>query len=42
LAAVAQGFRREYYELVSATLREHRQVIPCLAGIAWAQIAPNG
>ncbi len=24
------------------TLREHRQVIPCMAGVASAQIAPNG
>jgi MoaA/NifB/PqqE/SkfB family radical SAM enzyme len=42
VAAVAQAFRREYYELVKRTLREHRQVIPCMAGVASAQIAPNG
>jgi MoaA/NifB/PqqE/SkfB family radical SAM enzyme len=42
VAAVTQGFRRQYYELVKRTLREHRQVIPCMAGVASAQIAPNG
>lgn len=42
VAVVAQAFRRQYYELVKRTLREHRQVIPCLAGVASAQIAPNG
>jgi MoaA/NifB/PqqE/SkfB family radical SAM enzyme len=42
VAEVTQAFRRQYYELVKRTLREHRQVIPCMAGIASAQIAPNG
>jgi MoaA/NifB/PqqE/SkfB family radical SAM enzyme len=42
VAEVAQAFRREYYELVKRTLREHTQVIPCMAGVASAQIAPNG
>ena len=42
VAEVAQAFRRQYYELVKRTLQEHRQVIPCLAGVASAQIAPNG
>jgi MoaA/NifB/PqqE/SkfB family radical SAM enzyme len=42
VAEVTQSFRRQYYELVKRTLREHRQVIPCLAGVASAQIAPNG
>jgi MoaA/NifB/PqqE/SkfB family radical SAM enzyme len=42
VAAVTQAFRREYYELVKRTLREQRQIIPCMAGIASAQIAPNG
>jgi MoaA/NifB/PqqE/SkfB family radical SAM enzyme len=42
VAGVAQAFRRQYYEIVKRTLREHRQVIPCLAGVASAQIAPNG
>lgn len=42
VAEVAQAFRRQYYEIVKRTLREHRQVIPCMAGVASAQIAPNG
>src|SRR6266568_1464833 len=42
VAEVTQAFRRQYYELVKQTLREHRQVIPCMAGVASAQIAPNG
>lgn len=42
IAQVAQAFRLEYYELVKQTLREQRQVIPCMAGVASAQIAPNG
>jgi MoaA/NifB/PqqE/SkfB family radical SAM enzyme len=42
IAQVTQAFRREYYELVKRTLREHHQVIPCMAGVASAQIAPNG
>ena len=42
ISEVTQAFRRQYYELVKRTLREHRQVIPCQAGVASAQIAPNG
>jgi MoaA/NifB/PqqE/SkfB family radical SAM enzyme len=42
ITAVTQAFRREYYEFVKRTLREHRQIIPCMAGVASAQIAPNG
>lgn len=42
IARVTQAFRRQYYEIVKRTLREHRQVIPCMAGVASAQIAPNG
>jgi MoaA/NifB/PqqE/SkfB family radical SAM enzyme len=42
VAEVAQAFRRRYYELVKRSLREQRQVIPCMAGVASAQIAPNG
>jgi MoaA/NifB/PqqE/SkfB family radical SAM enzyme len=39
---VIQAFRREYYELAHRTLVEERQVLPCYAGVASAQIAPNG
>ena len=42
IAEVTQAFRLQYYEIVKRTLREHRQVIPCMAGVASAQIAPNG
>jgi MoaA/NifB/PqqE/SkfB family radical SAM enzyme len=42
LAGVTQAFRQQYYELVKRTLREQRQIIPCMAGVASAQIAPNG
>jgi MoaA/NifB/PqqE/SkfB family radical SAM enzyme len=42
VAEVAQAFRRQYYDIVKRTLREQRQVIPCMAGVASAQIAPNG
>lgn len=42
VAEVTQAFRRRYYEIVKRTLREQRQIIPCMAGVASAQIAPNG
>jgi sulfatase maturation enzyme AslB (radical SAM superfamily) len=42
IAEVTQAFRRQYYDIVKRTLREQRQVIPCMAGVASAQIAPNG
>ena len=37
IAEVTQAFRRQYYEIVKRTLKEQRQVIPCMAGIASAQ-----
>jgi MoaA/NifB/PqqE/SkfB family radical SAM enzyme len=39
---VTQAFRDNYYDIVKRTLVEKRQIIPCLAGVASAQIAPNG
>jgi MoaA/NifB/PqqE/SkfB family radical SAM enzyme len=42
VAEVTQAFRRQYYDIVKRTLREQRQIIPCMAGVASAQIAPNG
>jgi MoaA/NifB/PqqE/SkfB family radical SAM enzyme len=42
VAKLTQAFRRQYYDIVKRTLREHRQIIPCMAGISSAQIAPNG
>lgn len=42
VSRITQAFRDRYYDLVKRTLVERRQVIPCLAGVASAQIAPNG
>ncbi|MBC7225214.1 MAG: SPASM domain-containing protein, partial [Anaerolineae bacterium] len=42
IAALTQAFRRRYYHLAAATLEQGRQVIPCYAGWASAQIAPDG
>jgi MoaA/NifB/PqqE/SkfB family radical SAM enzyme len=42
VSRITQAFRDRYYDLVKRTLVEKRQVIPCLAGVASAQIAPNG
>lgn len=39
---VIRAFRLHYYALAKRILREHRQVIPCYAGIASAQISPDG
>jgi MoaA/NifB/PqqE/SkfB family radical SAM enzyme len=42
VSRVTQAFRDRYYDHVKRTLVEKRQVIPCMAGVASAQIAPNG
>lgn len=42
LSRITQAFRLEYYQLVKRILKEKRQVIPCYAGFASAQIAPDG
>ncbi len=42
LAKITQAFRAEYYQLAKRVLYERRQVIPCYAGWASCQIAPNG
>ncbi len=42
VSRVTQAFRDRYYDMVKRTLAEQRQVIPCMAGVASAQIAPNG
>jgi hypothetical protein len=39
---VTQAFRARYYEMVKRYLAVGRQVIPCYAGVASAQIAPDG
>lgn len=42
VSKLTQAFRLEYYQLVKKTLKEKRQIIPCYAGFASAQIAPEG
>src|SRR5205085_7335894 len=42
VSQITQSFRDRYYDIVKKTLIEQRQVIPCMAGVASAQIAPNG
>jgi hypothetical protein len=42
LGWVTCAFRRRYYRLVQQWLRERRQMIPCYAGWASAQISPEG
>ena len=42
VSRITQAFRDRYYDIVKRTLVEKRQVIPCTAGVASAQIAPNG
>ena len=42
LAGITQAFRGQYYQLTERILREQRQVIPCHAGWASCQIAPDG
>jgi len=42
VSRITQSFRDRYYDIVKSTLVEKRQIIPCLAGLASAQIAPNG
>ncbi|OQA81819.1 MAG: pyrroloquinoline quinone biosynthesis protein PqqE [Microgenomates group bacterium ADurb.Bin238] len=39
---LTQSFRLEYYKLVKQALKEKRQPIPCFAGVASAQISPDG
>lgn len=42
ISKITRAFRIEYYNLVKKILKEKRQIIPCYAGFASAQIAPNG
>ena len=39
---ITQAFRIEYYNFVKKILRDKKQIIPCYAGIASAQISPDG
>lgn len=42
LGKITQAFRLNYYNMVKKVLKEHRQIIPCYAGFASCQIAPDG
>ena len=42
MGKIARAFRIEYHRIVKQMLLEQRQVVPCYAGVASAQIAPNG
>ncbi len=42
LSRIIQSFRLEYYQLAKIILEKKIQVIPCYAGFASVQIAPNG
>lgn len=39
---ITQSFRIEYYSLVKKILKYKTQIIPCYAGLASAQISPDG
>jgi len=39
---ITRALRVEYYRMVITVLGEHRQIIPCYAGFASTQIAPDG
>lgn len=42
LDRITQAFRIEYYQSVKKILLNKKRVIPCLAGVASAQITPDG
>jgi MoaA/NifB/PqqE/SkfB family radical SAM enzyme len=42
VSAVVQAFRRRYYEMARYYLQSGKMAIPCYAGLASAQIAPDG
>lgn len=42
VSKMTQAFRLEYYDYVKKVLREKKQILPCYAGFASAQIAPDG
>jgi MoaA/NifB/PqqE/SkfB family radical SAM enzyme len=42
LGKITRAFRIEYYQMVKMILEKQCQVIPCYAGFASAQIAPDG
>lgn len=42
ISKITRAFRSRYYALVKAILREKRMLLPCYAGYASCQIAPDG
>jgi MoaA/NifB/PqqE/SkfB family radical SAM enzyme len=42
ISRVTQSFRVRYYQMVKRFLETGREIIPCYAGVASAQIAPDG
>ena len=42
ISKITQSFRLQYYDMVKRILQQKRQIIPCYAGIASAQISPEG
>jgi len=39
---ITRAFRTIYYQMVKATLRDRKEIIPCYAAVASCQIAPDG
>jgi MoaA/NifB/PqqE/SkfB family radical SAM enzyme len=42
VSKTTQAFRLIYYQIAARELKEHKQIIPCFAGLASAQINPFG
>jgi MoaA/NifB/PqqE/SkfB family radical SAM enzyme len=42
MGRITRAFRVEYYRMAKKVLEERRQIIPCYAGFASTQIAPDG
>jgi sulfatase maturation enzyme AslB (radical SAM superfamily) len=42
ISRVTQSFRRRYYDMVKRYLKSGLMAVPCYAGVASAQIAPDG
>ncbi len=42
ISRLTQALRLEYYQMVKKVLQEQRRVLPCYAGLASVQIAPDG
>lgn len=42
ISRITQAFRIQYYQIVKKVLKQKKQIIPCYAGFASAQISPSG